>query len=118
MVGMKCDLEDQRVVGEDEGKEWAKAHNSMCEKEFVCVYHYICLHVHDIVHGMYSVIHHSALLAGFYSDATVKNRAALQEPFVRIASCLSSVGERTFTLLSPFHIILFALMCSCCVSLP
>ena len=41
MVGMKCDLEDQRVVGKEEGNDWAKAHNStyacVCEKELVCV---------------------------------------------------------------------------------
>ena len=30
VVGMKCDLEDQRVVGKEEGKAWAKTHNSMC----------------------------------------------------------------------------------------
>ena len=58
LVGMKCDLEDQRVVGKEEGKAWAKAHNS------------------------------------FYSDGTVKNRAGLQEPFVHIASCLSTVVEK------------------------
>ena len=56
MVGMKCDLEDQRVVGKDEGKEWAKAHNSKCVREFVrmsvCIFlqtHMalcMCAHIH------------------------------------------------------------------------
>lgn len=65
---------------------------------YVYIIMYICVHVYDVVCVcvyvcIRSLTYHFTLLAGFYSDATVKDRAALQEPFVQIASCLSAVGE-------------------------
>ena len=81
------------MVGKEEGKAWGKAHNSMCECscETMSVYVRILACVHVFTHSHACC---SPLLAGFYSDATVKNRAALQEPFVQIANCLSTVGEK------------------------
>ena len=81
------------MVGKEEGKAWAKAHNSMymsLVRDCGCMW--ILAHVH--VYHIQLPAYRSSWLTGFYSDGTVKNRAGLQEPFVHIASCLSTVVEK------------------------
>ena len=82
------------MVGKEEGKAWAKAHNSMYYMSLVKDYGCMCILAHVRRYHIQLPAYHSSWLTGFYSDGTVKNRAGLQGPFVHIASCLSTVGEK------------------------